>query len=245
MKKTACFYLLTLTMSMFIYFSCTFGINIKNNNDDPGVITDTETILWELYQDENETVWKQFSTNDKKMLKVKGRTFWFADEFSARDSFEIETFKTSGVSGYGYGAIFCIQGDNTGDERNFYAILIRTNASFQIIKIVDKEQYMVELPGNDNGWNEVYENGSNILLSGSGVKNKIRIDYLGNIINGYAVYEIYFNDKFAVEIVENNTGGMIFDGDKGRNKYGFINTLSPVEYFPYVPNTVFYRLVYH
>lgn len=170
----------------------------------------------------------QFYTNDTKLLTIDGSSFWKWGSFyeNQMTSFEAELIKVSGVNYYGYGLIFCIQDDAGNGMTNGLIVMIDTVRQYIIGKVVNNDFYVIK------DWTI-----TDALISGYNIKNKIKINYLGN--NNF---EVIFND--------NNTSEkkVIFEYDQepGLNlcgRYGYIVTLSPYELFPKHPVDVRFKQI--
>ncbi len=232
---------------ILLFFSCQLGYQAEEDPQTEPVIN----IINEFWvTDDNGYI--QYYTNDRSRLSDKGRTDWSIYDIEVPcNTIEMEALKLSGAGAYGYGAVFCIQDDNTTDYINFYAVLINTEGYFRIVKVVDEVQHRVAIEGSDsNGWKRATDTtGNAILFTGANVSNTIRVEYMGENENEFPVYDIYFNNELGVTHVENFTRDgtddlNLFHGDINTDKYGFIVTLSPYEYFPYVPVDVRFRYHY-
>ncbi len=254
---------LLFIMILFLFFSC--GVIKYGNNTDSTPPVPIVTYNW--INDPYNPGYYQFRTNDPAMTSDKGYSYWFINNFTntSASTYEINVFKSSGCSDYGYGIVFCIQdstddpadtGDNTSDRRNFYTVLVRNDGCFQILKIVNKEQYKVAIEGSDgNGWKKPVDEYNNCILNtGAGVINTIKVVYTGKDTNNNSCYDLYFNDYpekiftitdgVTVTIGKDNKPVTLkkFDGDQNKDKYGVIVTLAPNnnipgvgECFPAVP----------
>jgi len=183
----------------------------------------------------------RYYTNDinKIIGYPSGRTLWYPFEYTGSgDVYDVDLTKISGKAAYGYGLIFCIQDDvpPVGDfiATDFYALLIRFDGCYQVIKVVDCQQYRLAIDGCDaNFWASANDK----LLTGKNVLNNIRIETTEDAGDGndQPEFKIYFNNILAYEFEDNYTNeGVLplFIYDAGKDKYGYIVTLGPNEDFP-------------
>lgn len=188
----------------------------------------------------------RYYTNDinKIIGYPSGRTFWHPFEYAGSgDVYDVDLTKISGKAAYGYGLIFCIQDDvpAMGDftATDFYALLIRVDGYYQVIKVVDSQQYRLAIDGCDANFWAVKKDidGNNVLLAGKNVLNNIRIETTEDAGDGndQPEFKIYFNNILAYEFEDNytNEGTLpLFTYDAGKDKYGYMVVLGPNEDFP-------------
>ena len=184
------FYYIIAFFTLLLYFTnCYYSSSSGGGGGSEPVITpDIETIKWESNED---TI--QFYTNNPfEIDNETGATFWNPKSYKgaglAEDMVEAIVCKMSGLTGYGYGLIFCIQDNPDNGEfiaKNFYCVLIRTDGFFQIIKAVEHPtepdtaplQHIMDIGGNVSGWKEALDiNGDNVIDKGKGVDNIIRVE---------------------------------------------------------------------
>jgi hypothetical protein len=245
-------HLLTVAL-VFFCISCPTETKQPTKGDDPVVqLPEIKVIEWKPTEDG----YIQFCTNDKKLRTSTGATYWYPLSFKNNPGNEliVSLNKISGRSSYGFGIIFCIQDEPAADEfiaKNFYTILINTEGLYQIIKIVNRVPYTLTIPGaDDNGWvKAINADGDSYLQLGKNVVNNIRIITKDDNSNDIPEFEIYMNNNlvyhFEDNFTESNDHKSTFDLYKyslGKDKYGYIVTLSPVEDFPYVPIDVRFKM---
>lgn len=253
------FLFVIIIIGIFILFSCAQdGVyNFPKDEEEIPPPPITTVFFEDITSDSDNSI--IFSTNDKNMTTSTGSTFWmpYYSSDAANDYVETVVNKISGESAYGYGVIFWIQDQYVDGEdfeiKNFYSVLIRTDGYFQIIKVVNDIQHPLKIEGsNVYNWKMPLDaNNKNMLNTGKNVNNKIRVDITDADADGYPYFMIYFNDKLAYEFEESysmdgETVLELFQYETGekQHKYGFIVTLSPVEFFPFVPVKVAFSQIY-
>lgn len=212
------------------------------------------TKMWETGSDN----YNQFYTNDMRLSSRWGTSYWYPVDCSSDtgQEYTAEVNKVSGRAAYGQGVIFCIQDtpDAGGDlvAKNFYALLINTQGLYQVIKVVDRQQYCLKIEGADkNGWIKAVDPaGAFYIDRGMNKINTIKIETKDTNTNDIPEFSIYINNNLVYEFEESYTktedGLTTFDLFKyslGQKKYGFIVTLSPAEDFPYIPVDVRFKMI--
>lgn len=256
-KYLYCFFVLFVIIVFF--FACGFlGTDADIEPEPEPVPINIVTIKWEASTDG----YIQFYTNDINMITSTGATYWKPDVYTniTDNEFIADVNKISGAASYGFGAIFCIQEDKSGGEliaKNFYAVLIRVDGYFQIIKAVKKDadppeaapkQHRLKILGNEsNIWVLAKDSsGDQVLHQGKNQINRIKIKTRDLDSNNIPEFDLYFNNLLVYSFEDN----FLIDGTEalpqfyyntGLNKYGFIVTLSPDEDFPVTPVHVRYR----
>ena len=248
------FYYITLFLILF-FMSCSYSSSGSGGDGGDGnegsTTPEISTVKWEANGEDI-----QFYTNDMSMLRSNGSTYWSPRSYLSAgltaDVIEANVCKMSGMTGYGYGLIFCIQDDPPVSgafvAKNFYCVLIRVDGFYQIIKAVwdgnpdhAPIQHILQIDGSD--WKEALNMETppvNVINKGKGANNNIRVVITDPDNNDHPDFAIYFNG-YNIHTFEDNflddegVDLTQFLKSAGEYKYGFIVTLAPDESFPYVP----------
>lgn len=196
---------------LLLLFSCDYPISapVESPNDPNGENEiPIEEILFEYSQEHSDYI---FKTNDSRYIGFEGNSIWKLSQTSENEmtSFEADVYKTSGDQAGGFGLIFCASTINS-----FFFIEIDTNQGYLIGKVTEGSAEALS-----EGWDI-----SDALKPGFGVKNKIKIEYVGS-----QKFDVYFNDEMAIQIEDTNTP--FFTG----GRYGFIADVTPNDDFPLLP----------
>lgn len=154
-----------------------------------------------------------FSTNDRAYVSENGHTLW-TEISEGRGKFRtIETtaVKSSGNINAGYGIVFCIDNIEEAEmvHKYMYVLLVNCKGLYAIGQVKDGT-YTPMI-----GWSE-----SKNLLSGIGVKNKIRIE------KEEGVFIISFNDSVEEYFSPSQKPELDTSG------HGYAVVISPNEDFP-------------